>query len=69
MGISQAQLAQAAGIAPLTVLTVENEQKEPTDDTLMRIQTVLEEFGIEFTNGDTPGVRYNKARATRPIPK
>ena len=37
--------------------------KERTIDALSR---ALEAAGIEFTNGDQPGVRLNKAAATHP---
>lgn len=57
LSMSQAELAEAAGITPLTIVTLENSQKEPTEETWERVRTALEARGIEFTNGDTPGVR------------
>jgi transcriptional regulator with XRE-family HTH domain len=57
LSITQAELAERAGLSALTIVTFENEQSTPTEDTLLRIQTALEAEGIEFTNGSTPGVR------------
>jgi len=56
---TQAQLAEKAGLSVLTIGTVENEQKQPTDDTLDRIRQALEEAGIEFLNGGIPGLRLH----------
>ena len=56
---TQAQLAEKAGLSVLTIGTVENEQKQPTDDTLDRIRHALEAAGIEFLNGGIPGVRLH----------
>jgi hypothetical protein len=34
----------------------------PTRNNLAAIQRVLEEAGVEFTNGDAPGVRPRKKK-------
>src|SRR6478609_616762 len=58
------ELAQKAGVAANTVTRIENgaDAKQSTIDALQR---ALEAAGIEFTNGDQPGVRLTKAAAAR----
>jgi transcriptional regulator with XRE-family HTH domain len=68
------ELASKAGVAVNTVARIENgaDAKQSTMDALQR---ALESAGVEFTNGDRPGVRLvklaeepvtRKTRATRP---
>jgi hypothetical protein len=35
------------------------------ESTRLKVQSALEKLGIEFTNGDTPGVRLVKLKAKR----
>ena len=58
------ELAEKAGITANTVTRIENgaDAKQSTIDALQR---ALEAAGIEFTNGDQPGVRVTKAAAAR----
>ena len=53
-----------AGVTANTVTRIENgaDAKQSTIDALQR---ALEAAGIEFTNGDQPGVRLTKAAAAR----
>jgi len=55
-------LAEKAGITANTVTRIENgaDAKKSTMDALQR---ALEMGGVEFTNGDQPGVRLAKAAA------
>ncbi len=55
-------LAEKAGITANTVTRIENgaDAKQSTMDALQR---ALEMGGVEFTNGDQPGVRLAKAAA------
>lgn len=62
--ISQADLAQAAGISEDTIRFFEKGRTTPREETLLRIQAALEERGIIFTNGDRPGVILDRSRAT-----
>ena len=58
------ELAEKAGVTANTVTRIENgaDAKQSTIDALQR---ALEAAGIEFTNGDQPGVRLSKAAAAR----
>src|SRR5215472_17566570 len=58
------ELAERAGVTANTVTRIENgaDAKQSTIDALQR---ALEAAGIEFTNGDQPGVRLTKAAAAR----
>src|SRR5438105_13912218 len=64
LGWGVRELAAAAKVSTDTVARFErgDELKERTIDALQR---ALEAAGIEFTNGDQPGVRLTKAAATR----
>ena len=65
LGWGGRELAAAAKVSTDTVARFErgDELKERTIDALQR---ALEAAGIEFTNGDQPGVRLTKAAAARP---
>ena len=62
LGMGVRELAAAAKVSVDTVARFErgDELKERTVDALQR---ALETAGIEFTNGDQPGVRLTKATA------
>ena len=64
LGWGVRELAAAAKVSTDTVARFErgDELKERTIDALQR---ALEAAGIEFTNGDQPGVRLTKAAAAR----
>ena len=64
LGMGVRELAAAAKVSVDTVARFErgDELKERTVDALQR---ALEAAGIEFTNGDHPGVRLNRAAAAR----
>jgi transcriptional regulator with XRE-family HTH domain len=55
------ELAAAAGVSPMTVTRFENERSRGYDDTVEKLQRALESAGVEFTNGDRPGVRMKKS--------
>jgi transcriptional regulator with XRE-family HTH domain len=56
------ELAEKAGVTANTVTRIENgaDAKQSTMDALQR---ALEAAGVEFTNGEQPGVRLTKAVA------
>jgi transcriptional regulator with XRE-family HTH domain len=60
LGLGIRELAAAAKVSADTVARFErgDELKERTTDALQR---ALEAAGVEFTNGDRPGVRLGKA--------
>jgi transcriptional regulator with XRE-family HTH domain len=66
LGLGVRELAVAAKVSIDTVARFErgDELKERTIDALQR---ALEAAGVEFTNGDQPGVRLAKAAAAHPV--
>ena len=58
------ELAERAGITANTVTRIEN-GADAKQSTMDRLQGALEAAGVEFTNGDQPGVRLTKAAAVR----
>jgi len=57
---SQDKLAEAAHISVITVRTFEGGKSKPQPSTLYLMRQAFEQEGIEFTNGDAPGVRLRK---------
>jgi transcriptional regulator with XRE-family HTH domain len=53
-------LAKKAQVAANTVSRIEN-GADAKQSTMDRLQRALEQAGVEFTNGDQPGVRVSKA--------
>ena len=58
------ELAKNAGITANTVTRIEN-GADAKQSTMDRLQRSLEAAGVEFTNGDQPGVRLTRAATTR----
>ena len=58
------ELAERAGITANTVTRIEN-GADAKQSTMGRLQGALEAAGVEFTNGDQPGVRLSRAAAAR----
>ena len=56
------ELAEKAGVTANTVTRIEN-GADAKQSTMDRLQRALEAAGVEFTNGDQPGVRLTKAAA------
>ena len=52
-------LAKKAGISANAVARFENGHHTPNPATLKVIRLAFEEAGIEFTNGEAPGVRLH----------
>ena len=57
------ELADRAGVTANTVTRIEN-GADAKQSTMDRLQTALEAVGVEFTNGDQPGVRLKSAAAS-----
>lgn len=62
--ISQAELAASAGVGEATIKNVEAGSHEPRQSTLKVIRDALEQRGIEFINGDNPGVRLHRSKVS-----
>jgi len=58
------ELAEKAGVNANTVTRIEN-GADAKQSTMDRLQSALESAGVEFTDGDQPGVRLTKATAPR----
>jgi transcriptional regulator with XRE-family HTH domain len=67
VGWSQQELARQAGVGIVTVHQLETGVSRPRRATLEVIRRALETAGVEFTNGDQPGVRLSKAAAARSV--
>jgi transcriptional regulator with XRE-family HTH domain len=59
---SQTELADKAAVAKQTLGDFERGARHPYPRTLDDIRAALEAAGVEFTNGDSPGVRLKKRR-------
>ena len=66
VGWNQAQLAEAAKVSRMTVMDFERGARMPHPNNLAAIRSALEAAGVEFTNGDQPGVRVNSRRIMTP---
>ena len=65
LGWSQADLAGKAELSKTALVSIEGSKSDPKASTLARIQRALESAGIEFTNGDAPGVRLKPTKRKR----
>ena len=57
---TQEELAARSGVSNVTISGWESEKTRPMQETKEQIRRAFEEAGIEFTNGDSPGVRWNR---------
>jgi len=64
---TQQQLADAARIGVATIRLFESEATETRHATLAVLRQAFESAGVEFTNGDQPGVRLTKVAAARQV--
>ena len=62
LGWKQTDLADASGLSIVTIRRLEAQTGElgGREDTVAAIRSALEFPGVEFTNGDAPGVRLRK---------
>ena len=57
LDMSQDQLVAASGVPKRTLVRFEASDGDPQQRTIAAIRAALEAAGVEFTNGDAPGVR------------
>ena len=62
VGLSQAQLAEEANISVSTLKRMEACQGKVSGylNNILAVKEALEDHGIDFTNGDSPGIRLRK---------
>ena len=62
VGLSQAQLAEEANISVSTLKRMEACQGKVSGylNNILAVKEALEDHGIDFTNGDGPGIRLRK---------
>lgn len=65
--ITQEELAAAAGVSTHSVINLENGKTVTRAKTLEAVREALERRGIEFTNGNSPGVKLHPDRAIIPV--
>lgn len=65
LDLTQAQLAELAGVTTRTIENFESESREPYESTLDAIQTALESKGISFTNDGAECVCLSRLATTR----
>lgn len=63
LGLTQSELASAAGVHWLTLSSFESGKSAPRPSSLQKIEAELDRRGIEFTNGTGIGVRLNFEKA------
>lgn len=61
--MTQAELAAVAGVAEATIQKFEAGLHSPRPSTLKVLRDTLEQRGIEFTNGDSPGVKLDRSKS------
>ncbi len=57
---TQAQLAEATGLALATVVKFERNGRYVPTGAIKALRLALEAAGVEFTNGDEPGVKLRR---------
>ena len=60
--MDQGTLADGALVSRSVIIDFEKGRRVPVRNNLAAIQRVLEEAGVEFINGDAPGVRLRKKK-------
>jgi hypothetical protein len=66
LGMTQPDLAKAAGLSLHTIVIFERSLTVAYDSTWDKIQNALEARGIVFTNGDKPGFYHDKDKVIIP---
>lgn len=61
--MTQEDLARAVGVSIVSINAIENGRASPRASTLTKIRDAFERRGIEFSNGDEPGVKLRPSKA------
>lgn len=64
--MTQADLAAASGVSAKAIWDFEAGRRVPRRETIEKLREAFERRGIEFYNGDEPGVRLRPSRAIIP---
>ena len=59
---SQERLGEESGVAPKTIVDFEQGKRSPYPRTVRDLRAALEAAGVEFTNGNAPGVRLKRKK-------
>lgn len=62
LDMTQPMLAAAAGLGLSTVVDFEKSRRTVSEESQAAIRRALESAGVEFTNGNQPGVRLGNGR-------
>lgn len=65
LGWSQPALANAAGLSGPTIARFETGGAKVSDAAVAKMAAALEAGGVDFTNGDEPGVKLRKRKPER----
>jgi DNA-binding XRE family transcriptional regulator len=60
VGWGRPRLAQRAGVSQTAILNLETRLSRSRPATVVALRTALEGAGVEFTDGDAPGVRLRR---------
>lgn len=64
--LSQTDLAKASSVSDETIMRWETGLSVPRPQTVQKVREALERRGIEFSNGDEPGVKLRPSKAVIP---
>ena len=62
LGWTRDRLVEASGVPKTTLVRFEDERADARSSTVAAIRTALEAAGVEFTNGEAPGVRLTRSK-------
>jgi transcriptional regulator with XRE-family HTH domain len=62
---SQIELGTRSNLSESTISDFEKGRRVPSPNNLAAIRRALEEAGVEFTNGDAPGVKLSRGKGTQ----
>lgn len=66
---SQERLAEESKVGAKTIVDFEQSKRKPFARTIRDLREAFEAAGIEFTNGNAPGLRLKPRRGSRENPR